>query len=844
MEGQRQPTHSVMERLSWGSSSEAGKDEIVTTEDGLAGVIFMCNKETKKKCYLHGVFGLPQARQDLVEQVVPRMKLFLFEYESRTLSGIFEAISYGGIDLEPHAFVGHESVFPAQVYFREVTKCMPLLEREFKAAIHQNYYTPVKFNLDLSVDQVKKLIQLFQKVKLPGKGVHDVIGKKCSCVNGGGEFQHRGTKDLPEGRGNKEAHSKYDKTVDNDKTIKAASMVQKRFSHAYDETNVDFGRAHAPLESDSKNDFLKRILESSEIISQNFDPRQSRTSIDGRSSQYSHPSFRDAAFHYAEQPSLDPHDLKYPFVGQKSWSNGMVAATEFGAHLDLSHINKGNDVGIDSLSTIIHGIQGPSASTLMGNLRNASQPFDYRVDSLAPRIQGLNSSYVNSSLPASSSFFDLGADFHSRSDSFNLGNLYPRAGGVTHYDSSQLDRHLSFADDFANEDKTFPHLFQNGAGIASQNRVVEGQSLASELHLNNHQGPDFLVGPRPHLINNESVEVRAWPLDNHYLKLSTASELRHPNSVAPYRSTESGERTIHQNDHPHVFPTNVDSTVLRCNLEAVQNVFAPEATRNSERNALSHNRELSTLRNSERNALSHNREPSTLDGNHNFHISDDYMLQRMYEELREKEELLRQLEKEDDLRNRSSGAPSNSGIHTRNIAPKAHFSRQASAGSDYRFRATESAKVGIKQKQSVWSRLSGLKVDEVDKNSLVKERSTSIEARASYALKGKELTSSPPSQSDIEAFADVAATEDACVDYTEDTFIINFKRRKGRAQTSNEQSSITEVPPVQASSQSEKDTDRSSSVISPNPPNCVPKRRKLIRPDIHDVSEGERLKVQ
>ncbi|KAJ7538753.1 hypothetical protein O6H91_11G062400 [Diphasiastrum complanatum] len=715
MEGQRQPTHSVMERLSWGSSSEAGKDEIVTTEDGLAGVIFMCNKETKKKCYLHGVFGLPQARQDLVEQVVPRMKLFLFEYESRTLSGIFEAISYGGIDLEPHAFVGHESVFPAQVYFREVTKCMPLLEREFKAAIHQNYYTPVKFNLDLSVDQVKKLIQLFQKVKLPGKGVHDVIGKKCSCVNGG---------------------------------------------------------------------------------------------------------------------------------GQKSWSNGMVAATEFGAHLDLSHINKGNDVGIDSLSTIIHGIQGPSASTLMGNLRNASQPFDYRVDSLAPRIQGLNSSYVNSSLPASSSFFDLGADFHSRSDSFNLGNLYPRAGGVTHYDSSQLDRHLSFADDFANEDKTFPHLFQNGAGIASQNRVVEGQSLASELHLNNHQGPDFLVGPRPHLINNESVEVRAWPLDNHYLKLSTASELRHPNSVAPYRSTESGERTIHQNDHPHVFPTNVDSTVLRCNLEAVQNVFAPEATRNSERNALSHNRELSTLRNSERNALSHNREPSTLDGNHNFHISDDYMLQRMYEELREKEELLRQLEKEDDLRNRSSGAPSNSGIHTRNIAPKAHFSRQASAGSDYRFRATESAKVGIKQKQSVWSRLSGLKVDEVDKNSLVKERSTSIEARASYALKGKELTSSPPSQSDIEAFADVAATEDACVDYTEDTFIINFKRRKGRAQTSNEQSSITEVPPVQASSQSEKDTDRSSSVISPNPPNCVPKRRKLIRPDIHDVSEGERLKVQ
>eukprot|EP00249_Psilotum_nudum_P018034 c26608_g1_i1 orf=393-2228(-) len=142
------------------SSSRCGEDYAVNKRQ-LSGVIFMCNKETMVECFRHGVFGLPISRRSIVEQIVPGMMLFLFEYESRELHGIYEARSFGGMNLEPHAYKSSPSSFPCQVRFRTVEECAPLLEFEFKEAIRDNYISPAKFRFDLTEKQVCQLVRLF-----------------------------------------------------------------------------------------------------------------------------------------------------------------------------------------------------------------------------------------------------------------------------------------------------------------------------------------------------------------------------------------------------------------------------------------------------------------------------------------------------------------------------------------------------------------------------------------------------------------------------------------------------------------------------------------------------------
>lgn len=127
--------------------------------DGVpAGVIFMCNKITKEICFRYGLFGLPAVQLKLVQRIVPGTKLFLFVLESRELYGIFEASSNGGFNLEPRAF---GPSFPSQVRFRICRPCRPLMEKDFKKAIEDNYYQHNKFKNELSSQQVLNLLQLF-----------------------------------------------------------------------------------------------------------------------------------------------------------------------------------------------------------------------------------------------------------------------------------------------------------------------------------------------------------------------------------------------------------------------------------------------------------------------------------------------------------------------------------------------------------------------------------------------------------------------------------------------------------------------------------------------------------
>lgn len=121
----------------------------------------MSNRITKQECLAKKIFGLPPNMINFTERIKAGMLLFLFEYEERKLYGVFEATTDGAMNIIPDAFQSQGKLFPAQVLFRRVWMCRPLREDEFSHVIIDNYYSPKKFDFDLSYDQVFKLVQLF-----------------------------------------------------------------------------------------------------------------------------------------------------------------------------------------------------------------------------------------------------------------------------------------------------------------------------------------------------------------------------------------------------------------------------------------------------------------------------------------------------------------------------------------------------------------------------------------------------------------------------------------------------------------------------------------------------------
>ncbi|XP_010554108.1 PREDICTED: B2 protein-like [Tarenaya hassleriana] len=143
--------------------------EILPRNEVLGGYVFVCNNDTMQEDLKRQLFGLPPRYRDSVRAITPGLPLFLYNYTTHQLHGIFEATSFGGTNIDPTAWEDKkckgESRFPAQVRIRVRNICKALEEDAFRPVLH--HYDGPKFRLELSVPETLDLLDLCEKAGSP-----------------------------------------------------------------------------------------------------------------------------------------------------------------------------------------------------------------------------------------------------------------------------------------------------------------------------------------------------------------------------------------------------------------------------------------------------------------------------------------------------------------------------------------------------------------------------------------------------------------------------------------------------------------------------------------------------
>jgi len=134
------------------------------------GVMFVCTKFTQEECLRRRLLGLPRRDLDLVANCTPgRSALFLFNFTTRQLHGVFVASSRGQLNVECDAWkrsLYHRpgsgragmgtSPFPSQVRFSVVRDFSPLPEESFAHLLRGSNRVA-----RLDAQQVRELCRLF-----------------------------------------------------------------------------------------------------------------------------------------------------------------------------------------------------------------------------------------------------------------------------------------------------------------------------------------------------------------------------------------------------------------------------------------------------------------------------------------------------------------------------------------------------------------------------------------------------------------------------------------------------------------------------------------------------------
>ncbi|XP_062201696.1 B2 protein-like [Phragmites australis] len=139
------------------------ESEALPRGEAVGGYIFVCNNDTMDENLRRELFGLPSRYRDSVRAIRPGLPLFLYNYSTHQLHGIFEAASFGGTNIDPTAWEDKkcpgESRFPAQVRVATRKIYDPLEEDAFRPILH--HYDGPKFRLELSVTEALALLDIF-----------------------------------------------------------------------------------------------------------------------------------------------------------------------------------------------------------------------------------------------------------------------------------------------------------------------------------------------------------------------------------------------------------------------------------------------------------------------------------------------------------------------------------------------------------------------------------------------------------------------------------------------------------------------------------------------------------
>ena len=125
----------------------------------VAGFIFGCTDATEAECYSKSLFGITKEWRSIVSEITVGTPLFLFNYNSQSLFGLFHAASKGGENIDPDAWGGR---FPAQVRFRK-TSTYPSIRKEQLGFLKFEKGRPYPV---LAKEQLARLTGLFEG-KLP-----------------------------------------------------------------------------------------------------------------------------------------------------------------------------------------------------------------------------------------------------------------------------------------------------------------------------------------------------------------------------------------------------------------------------------------------------------------------------------------------------------------------------------------------------------------------------------------------------------------------------------------------------------------------------------------------------
>eukprot|EP01025_Chloroclados_australasicus_P019075 TRINITY_DN2025_c0_g1_i1.p1 TRINITY_DN2025_c0_g1~~TRINITY_DN2025_c0_g1_i1.p1 ORF type:complete len:311 (+),score=32.02 TRINITY_DN2025_c0_g1_i1:75-935(+) len=130
----------------------------------IAAYVFMCSESTFDECIKGNLFGMPLPRLKEVQHIHTGTILFLYNFSTKRLYGIFQAQSKGQFMVNEKAWTQAgipQSPYPAQVKVRRIYDCPPLEETQFRSILFAGEQKR-KFRHVLSKQQRDELLKLFR----------------------------------------------------------------------------------------------------------------------------------------------------------------------------------------------------------------------------------------------------------------------------------------------------------------------------------------------------------------------------------------------------------------------------------------------------------------------------------------------------------------------------------------------------------------------------------------------------------------------------------------------------------------------------------------------------------